>query len=245
MLQHLVTGGLVPELDGEHRPQGRDDLPRGLLAVAELQRRCVRTRELYRPRLRQGECRAVHVQVRDGARRNPRPQLFIFVQDFDQLVNTPRLEIDRPRGEQVFTGARVERHPAVETRPADRAEEPDGVVLQGVALGVAGDEFKVLPVPGSVQTRIPTLAEDFVDGGVEGPAVLPDDRLLKACVGGQLPHRALDLGQRFFERPAERRVMRLVPEKGVAVGFHPHFDVAFKPPRRRRFIFIERAYRFN
>jgi hypothetical protein len=108
-------------------------------------------------------------------------------------VHRPDLEVGGASGEEVGAGRDVcRRVVGGPVRPADRTEEADGVVLDAVALPVAGDRRLVIAAPDVA--RFP--GGGLVDTVGDECPVLPGHRLAERRVAGDVADLLRQLGRR-------------------------------------------------
>src|SRR4029078_6464285 len=121
---------------------------------------------------------SLQVEARFEARRQPGPQRRIAGQGRGQSVDTPSLEVDLAPGEEGSAVADCRRRSVrAEGGETHRAEKADGVVLDAVALPVAGDQLLVLAALRGPRRGAGRLADELVEGGGAGLSVLPDHGL--------------------------------------------------------------------
>jgi uncharacterized membrane protein YccF (DUF307 family) len=73
-------------------------------------------------------------------------------------------------------------------RPSDGPKETYGVVLNAIALQIAGYQLLVLPLLGSAAIAIAAVAVDLAQRGMKCTAILPDDRLAEPVIARYRPY---------------------------------------------------------
>src|SRR5947209_7315194 len=138
---------------------------------------------------------ALQEETRFQTRREPGPERGVAGQVLGQRIDAPDLEIDVPAHQRLVAVTERDGLSRVrQTGERHRAEEADGVVLDAVALEIAGDYLLVLAPSRPARLQRQLFIRQPSERGFRGMPVLPQYRFEEAILasdGGEGPR---DLG---------------------------------------------------